>query len=417
MLALAGIVAGWGTNGRGTGVMARKKLPESYYDVLQARFAGKKLAEGKARTAPGAAAFTMPEDPADRFFGARAFEETPDPLASFDPAGARGEARALGARIDAFSAAERSYLAQAIRLAVGVIWLALAGWLFLGAGGAGAISVGDAGSLTQLFAILGAVGVAGAILAAMVTTATGKASDTILRAESTALGTRLAADMRALETLSDPQSLSLEARHYLSSAAFAGNRDGDREETSRGFDAFVSRGEAKSGRAAPGLALLIVLAVAALAGFLFLAGRDASLPGLAAYPALFSAVLIGAGLYAFAGLIVAFAGRSVSVRAGRDARIRAYESFSAAFESADAPAPLSLARRFEGRGALNENPTENSTGTNHWPGARADGPAFDGPTPTRGRDSGPEFVETGFLATPRTFRTDAFSKKMNCRRD
>ncbi len=371
--------------------MAKKRNSGDYYQALRARFAGEADAVEDAR-------FQPPTDPTDRFFGAAPTAEEASAPRLFDPAGVRPLADGLGQRISAHGAAKTTLLTQGLRLLVGVFWLGLAGWYLTVDGTDGGLA------LAKLFAIIAGAGVAAAICGFLITLATGKTSLNRTREEAVLLGQRL-----ALETHSLDDALgraggrgvdTVSADAFLKSVSFAG--DGDAQT----FSAYLKRGGA-TGRKRGGAHLFLIALAAAvvIAGALGLGADTSALP-LAGYPVALAAVLIGAALYAGAGLIAALCGGGWRARRETHAETAAFTAMRSAFSTARGVAPADLSARLYGRESTSTHMAKRSLDeTREYESA----PAPD--SRNWAGDSRPTFVETGFQAAPKPFRTDAFEKK------
>lgn|GEM_PF-5822577 len=370
--------------------MAKQRENGDYYQTLRARFAGKADA-GKD------ASFRAPADPTDHFFGAGpAADEAPAPRL-FDPAGVRALGDGLAERITAHGEAQTSLLAFALRFLVAAFWLTLAGWYVTMAANA------DSAALAKLFFIIAGAGAAAAILGALLTLSTGRASVKRTKEEAVVLGQRLALETHSLDRAIDRRVDTVSADAFLKSVAFAG---GDESANASAFSAYLKRGETGPRTRAPraSLFLLLLSAVTLGAAAIGLGADPARLP-LAAYPVAFAGVAIGAVIYASAGLLVRALGAPWRRMRESHAETVAFNAVQSAFASANGVAPSDLnARLHRGQGAgmamtnrsLDENREYESS------------PATD--SPNAARDSAHQFVQTGFQAAPKPFRTDAFEK-------
>ena len=372
--------------------MAKKRNSGDYYQTLRARFAGKENEAAETK-------FRPPADTTDQFFGAApAADEAPAPRL-FDPAAIRPLADGLNKRISAHGAAETTLIAHVLRLLVGVAWLAMAGWYAMSANG------DDGAALAKLFTIIAGAGIAAAVIGTLMTLATGKASLNRTRADAVVLGQRLALETQSLNTALDRPGRSridsVSADVFLKTAAFA---DGG-ETGARGFRHFLNRDDAGP-RANGGARLFLIalgasVALAAALGF----GANASALPLAAYPFAFGAVLLGASVYVGAGIIAQLcAGSRRAHREGR-AETAAYSAMQSAFSTARGYAPADLSARLHGANATNAIANRSLDEKREFESS----PAPD--SRNRADDSRPSFVETGFQAAPKAFRTDAFEKK------
>ncbi len=371
--------------------MASKRNSGDYYQTLRARFAGRADAREDAR-------FQPPADPTDRFFGATtASAESPAPRL-FDPAGVRPLADGLSRRISAKGGAETTLVAHGLRLLVGAFWLALAGWYAM------VVATTDGAALGKLFAIIAGAGFAAAIFGALLTFATGKVSLKRTREEAVVLGQRLALETHSLDHALNRDGHGVDAVSadvFLKAVSFTGDSDGGAKK----FSAYLKRDGAQAKNRGGAHLFLIALAatvvLAAALGF----GADASGLPLADYPFALGAVLLGAGVYAGAGVIAQlFAG---PWRARREARAEtaAFAALQSAFSTARGVAPVDLSARLHGKAGAQNMANRSLDEKREYESA----PAPD--SRNRPHDSRPTFVETGFQAAPKAFRTDAFEKK------
>ena len=362
--------------------MAKQGKNGDYYDVLRARMAG------DASRAPDVA-FRAPADPTDHYFGAEAGADEPADPRLFDPSALRPMADDLATRIDAHGRSESFLFAQTIRLGVGILWLGVAGWFFLN----GAEDPG----LVRLFALIGAAGAGAALIGALVMAASGRSSRRTIVIEARQLGQRIALEAQSLSARIERGVDAVSADAFLKSTGFVGDGDNGRAQ----FSSYLRR-ERGPTRASGATylfigALLFVIAGAAVLGT---AARIDAIP-LAGYPLAFAAAVIGVILYAAAGFITKAFAAPLRAESENEAERRAYDALLSAYASARAPAHADLAARLlkaSGRARMMEAPTERES--------ERDEIGRESP-----RDSGPHFVETGFHAAPRAFRTDAFEKK------
>ena len=368
--------------------MAKKTDSGDYYQALRARFAGKADAAPDAR-------FRLPADPTDHFFGAEPAADEPSAARVFDPAAVRTLADGLAGRIAAQGKAETTLLAYGLRIAIAAFWLTVAGWYVTTA------ADGNASALAKLFFIIAGAGAAAAIFGVLLTLATGKASGRRTREQAVILGQRIALETHSLDHAIDKQigrrvdAVSADA--FLKSISFA-NTGADGAEK---FKAYLKRQSGSAGAAGAAVFLAALLACVAIAGALGL-GADPSVLPLSEYPLALGAIIGGAGLYAAAGLLAALFGQSW--RGRRDARMEAaaFAAVKSAFAAASGVAPADLVARLHG-GANMAKPSLDEAGERE--SVLAQNPDW------RARDSGPRFIDTGFQAAPRAFRTDAFEKK------
>ena len=373
----------------GIWAVAKKTDSGDYYQTLRARFAGKADAALDAR-------FRMPADPTDQFFGADPAAEEPAATRLFDPAGVRTLADGLASRITAQGKAETTLLAYGLRLAVAAFWLTVAGWYVT------TTAQGDASALAKLFFIIAGAGAAAAIFGVLLTLATGKASAKRTREQAIILGQRMALETHSLDTAIGQrhpgrQMNAVSAEAFLNSVSFANGETGSPE----AFRSYLKResGPKTAGGAAVFLAALLLCV--AIAGALGL-GADPSVLPLSDYPLALGAVIGGLGLYAGAGLFAALFGRSWRAHRDGQTETAAFANVQAAFAAAHGVAPKDLSARLRGDANMAKHSLDATS--------EIESPAAPNPD-WRDRDSGPQFVDTGFQATPRAFRTDAFEKK------
>ena len=375
------------------------EMPADYYKTLRARFAGKPVPADAPLVAQA------PADPAAAWFGAAPAEDEPAARARFDASSLRAKADMLAARIDRRADAHITLGAYGMRLGVGAIWL-VAGALFLTTRGGV-----DAAVLGRLFMLIAGAGIGAALLGAMVTTLTARPQAKRIKTESAMLGGDIAREARALsDTLDDNTNSSLtgiEADMFLKNVRFAdgGEQSGDR------FTSYLYRDAPRTSSASHAGALLVAaFALAAGLGALITPALNLPLPAIAtASPIAFATIIAGVILYAGAGIIAA--GFGGSARAGITERTtnEALGAVQAGFANVEPPSIESLAARLQPAPALEPTPaalhepdfeSKNTPQTN--PQTQLD---------WRTRDSGPQFVDTGFQAAPKTFRVDAGVKK------
>ncbi len=368
--------------------MGKHRKDGDYYDALRARFAGK--------PAPASdVSFHLPADPTDRYFGAApAADEAPAPRL-FDPASAADLGPRLGRRIDRHGGAETALLAQALRLGVGFVWLGLAGWFVMNGA---ALKAGPA----ALFATIGLAGVGAALFGAILINAAGGASKRAIRRNGAALGARIAEEAQSLSAHMGGRAGGIEAEAFLKSVRFADDGPG----ADQAFAAYLKRDSRKKPAPVAARVFLIALAAAVCIGAVAALGGTIPSP-LSAAPGIMGAVVIGAGLYAAAGLIAALLGAPLRARSEASAERDAMTASIASFKGSRAPAISGLAARLAGDPAGPRHLTNPSLdeGREFESGAAQQ-------TDWRTRDSGPRFVDAGFQAAPKAFRTDACTKKL-----
>ncbi|MEO1251384.1 MAG: hypothetical protein AAFW81_03440 [Pseudomonadota bacterium] len=363
-----------------------------YYDALRARFSG----DEAPRVEPS---FRAPPDPSTKYFGAGPADEAQTTEKLFDPLGAKDEARALGAAINAFARREARLLTHAARLLIGLVWALAAGWFFMREGSA------DAQALGQLFLVLGAAGIGAAIAGALVTIVVPGATVKRITGDGAALGQRLAFEARAADAARRTGLSAVEAEAFRSATAFMSAAPaGEDAAAQEGFAAYLGRPAKK--RANRAGALFVAALVIVIASIVAVLAAPAMAPEgsiVAAYPILFAMIVVSALLYAGAGAISAAGGAGFIEKSAAAAEARAFAACRKGFAASGAGA----------------NGTPASAMADQTHAAREDHASLEAaPTasdaaairPNRSGDSGPIFVETGFQAAPKTFRTDAFEK-------
>ena len=371
---------------RGDQALAKKRKDGDYYETLRARFSGKPEPRVSAD-------FKPPADPTDRFFGAEPVMDEPKAARLFDPAGVRPLADDLAKSIDARGRGRTALMAQTLRLVIGLGWLALAFWYLRGANA-------DAAALGSLFATIGAAGVGAGILGLFFAWIFVRPGAKKIRADAGALGERIALESQSLSESVGKRADLVSADAFLSRVDFA---DGGGAEK---FHAYLGRTEEKKAPK-PGAVLFIAgLAIAVAAAIAAALGANSIALPLAGFPLALTAIALGAGLYAAAGLIARIAGKDQRRASEAHAETLAFDAATAAYAEAGGPALAPLRTRLFGNAGARPDMNHSSLDdSREYESANAQKPDW------RTRDSGPAFVETGFQAAPRTFRTDAFEKK------
>ncbi|MEX6632349.1 hypothetical protein [Hyphococcus lacteus] len=370
----------------------------------------------------------------------------------------RRAANGLSARIAERRAGEVTMLTQGLRFLIGSVWLAVAAWLFYGvmsarADGlsvtAGNIPVADAISLVEMFMIVAAAGLGGALTVGIFTRLMGNADNRRIRKEAEALGIEIAnasaefdrelttlrkqmdnrsAQADAVSELSRAHLTALEACAYFREIAFLTGAEGDHAQ--RLFKGFLSR-------RGPSQSLPILdFGLGMFAGFILTVFFILPKPdpteimnalGIAQYPWAIQLILMGSFLYAIAGALMSLAAGPATESTAAAARTEALDALRSGFTAQEAPRPADVIRRIEdmldvyrarvsGRGTA---PTPTSGGRNEFAPKAADTnqtsfKAEDESLPEwRHRDSSVRFVETDFSGVPERWRTDAFSKKFS----
>lgn len=395
--------------------MAKKDKPgeisADYYKTLRARFAGKPV-RGEAPLIAEA-----PADPASAWFGAQNAEDEAPAARSFDASSLRPAADALAARIQRRGDAELALGAYGTRLGIGAIWLVIAAFLLSVSSGV------DSALLGRLFLLIAAAGIGAALLGAIFTTLVTRPGTKRIRADSASFGATIAREAQALSDNLDMDTntglTGIEADMFLRHVRFADDSEQARDD----FGTYLSNGEptaSKPGRA--GALLIAALAIAAGISALIAPMLGIPLPTLAsAYPLAFAAIVSGVVVYAGAGIMAAGFGNGARERREAQIKADALDSVQAAFTTAQAPSIESLTARLRpeqrqpAAQSLTPTPTQgeqpaslsavNVESQNHsQPHSGTD-------LDWRMRDSGPQFVDTGFQAAPKTFRVDAGVKK------
>lgn len=373
--------------------MAKKQNNGDYYQTLRARFAGEESNAPDAR-------FRPPADTTDQLFGAAPAADESPAARLFDPAAVRPLGDSLTKRISAHGAAETTLFAQVLRLLVGVAWLAAAGWY------ATRLSGGDGAALAKLFTVIAGAAIAAALCGTLMTLATGKASLNRTRADAVVLGQRLALETQSLNAALDRAGRTridgVSADVFLKATAFANGG----ETGAQGFRHFLKRDSAPSGANGRARLFLIALGAAVLLAAALGLGATASALPLAAYPVALTAVALGAAIYAGAGVIARLCAGSRRAHREDRAEAAAFSAMQSAFSAAGGIAPANLSARLHDTVAANAMTNRSLDENREFESSPA--PDFH----KRADDSRPAFVETGFQAAPKAFRTDAFEKKI-----
>lgn len=387
--------------------MAKRKKTGDYYDTLRARFDGK--SKGRGATGMSEPQFDAPADPSARYFGAHAAPEDEAPARFFDAGSVQEERDDLAAKLDAYGQTETAFTANALRLVVGFVWLALAGAFFLNTANA------DAPALTKLFATIAAAGIIAAIIGALVAAATGRASNKRITENAASLGTRIALETRALNNTAASRVAPIEAEAFLKSTSFAAPDTGHAASHAAAdyagqaeFQTFLKRSPKTSGHASGAFAIALIGTIALALLFFFATRIDLSGLAIARYPLVFAAIVGGAVLYAGAGLIASLAGGSLRQASLDRIETNALTALRAAYAKTGAPR-----RALNAGSTASSQPASSRDANQNLGDAIRDQRQNDANLDWRERDSGPRFVETGFQTAPRPFRTDAFSKKFN----
>ena len=369
----------------------------------------------------------------------------------------RDHKQALMAQMGDRANAEITLTTQALRVVIGLIWIGIAAWLFLGAGqtegGASGMPVEHAQTLSATFLKISLAALAVAFGVTAFVGVMGKSDNKKIRNEAEKLGIAIAATSRefdaslnsfrtAMDRRADPvdAAFDLSPAHAAALEACANFREigyltGDGDEANRMF-----RGFSKARGGNPPLTPIFLIGVL-LGGFvgagyvminvvpetdysMAFGSAAASVEAISQYPWAVFAILGGSLLYATIGLIVSLAaGRPITTSAMSRAQKVAQDALRAGFTSQSAPRPIDVVRRIEdtvevfraGVGnARSDAAQRDHRGANHlrnpsfeFSEEKPDVPEW------RHKDSSLTFVDTGFTTAPETWRTDAFAKKID----
>ncbi|MFQ5562934.1 MAG: hypothetical protein ACE5FO_05135 [Parvularculaceae bacterium] len=365
-------------------------------------------------------------------------------------AGLRDRARAVSASVADRQAGEVSLFAQSLRFLIGLGWLGIAMWLYFSVTQTPAedaalpfgLPLEDAMVLMRTFMIVGAVGLAAAILAAAVTSIVGGADNAKLRQRGEELGEAIATaskefdddldrfrrdmDARgdpadAVVDLSRAHLTALEAQAFFRELAFL--FDADNENAGVEFRGFLRSHAPPSKREPAGLVFLVGLVVGAALAYaqVRLGGAPAAEAGEAAgdsvplaiaqYPWALAALALGGVLFAAAGLIAAFIAQFFASAAAGGVD-EALDALRSEFTAREAPRPVDVIRRIEDAlavfrarvGRLTERDRRANRSADETAAEMADEPAW------RKRDTSVRFVDAGFQAAPKTWRADPHVK-------
>ena len=339
---------------------------------------------------------------------------------------------ALERAFAAGAGARRTLTAMTLRLAIGVAWLAAAAWLYT------VSTHPQASSMGQVLALAGvAASVAAALMAGVsVARLRGARKRVISRAETIGLELRdeafavsdaLDLDMRAMGAARAQKNAQSAATRLTSSTAAA---EAFYQNVEAYFDPTLIADAPVGGVSKRGAKLALAVAAiaeAALIGVLILSptARNAVFGGgaFAAFP-VSALILLGLGvIYAAAGLIVdAFGGRADPSAPDRSTAALAMRAALSGDTSIDtpsedqpsAPPPSVMAAKVDEARRLIDGEFGNDS-ADQWRApiqSTIDGSAQDGEPPRWRRPAeGPRFVETGFSAAPKVWRTDAFAAR------
>ncbi|MEM8935464.1 MAG: hypothetical protein AAGC77_03560 [Pseudomonadota bacterium] len=356
----------------------------------------------------------------------------------------------LGARAEG----EVMLAIQAVRVLIGIVWLAVAIWLYNGALVAAAdnattlantMPVEDAMILARTFFIVSAVGLAAAFFMWALSKASGNTGNRRVRALAEDLGRQIAfraqeyqgqlnsiyesfsakgAPREAISVISRAHIVALEACYLLQAYGFIADNDGNAAR--EGFKAFVRPKPAQPspmGVFGLGLALGLFMG-AAYVWMNFVPKAEPTGPAtplaIAQYPWAYFLLLFGGVIYAAASVLVTAVAGVFTAGALSRAREDALDSLRSAYTQSGAPRRVDLAdqiRRLSDVFAANIQ-WRSATGVSHdepktnQPDREStDFGAAAGESPSwRRPDSGASFVETGFQAAPKSWRVDAGAK-------
>lgn len=364
----------------------------------------------------------------------------------------RNEANRLNSEISARIEGEVTLRTQGARVAIGLVWAAVAGRLYvlgLNARAADAATlpsgmpVPDAMVLAQTFGTLAAIAVGVAFLIATMTSVFGRGDNKKVRTYGETLGLaiadaahdfdrtltelRHAMDRRrdpadAVKDLSRAHITALEACVYFREMAFLTNAQG--QQAHRYFKGFLSR-PASNPHPAPVLVLGAILGAFMFKVYLVLTtpavpNPDAVPLAITSYPWALALLFLGGLAYAAAGIIFSVLGPAITGDTGTRAREEALDALRGAFTSREAPRPADIIRRIDdavdvfrarvgGRGA---GTSRDHAAGDFDPASNHSGGHLDenGLEPSwRNRDSSARFVDSGFQAAPKSWRVDFFN--------
>ncbi len=368
----------------------------------------------------------------------------------------REQKKSLIARMGDRADAEITLSVQALRVMIGLIWLAAAAWLYYNGlrGDAAALSIGmpaaDAFVLSRTFFTIAATGLGVAFGIVALVNLFGNGDNRKVRGEAEQLGIaiadtsrefdealtgfRTAMDRRdnpadAVIDLSRAHLTALEACAYFRHIGFL---TGGGEHAMRLFRGFLS---GRRENPAP----LPVFAVGAIFGGFFGAAyiyakyvpksvptEPIVPPAIAQYPEALSLILIGGVLYVSVGLLLSIFGGFIAAGAAAKAREEALDALRGGFTAREAPRPADVVRRIEdavdvfrarvggkGAGASRREHRANQFEDNNASYSVDDADIF----PWRHPDSSIKFIDAGFTTAPKEWRTDAFAKKFTAGED
>lgn len=375
----------------------------------------------------------------------------------------------LTAAMEKRSAGERRITVWGFRFLIGVAWLGLAWWLHDTALQARAdqlavtamgVPVADAGALSNTFSLIGALAAATALIMILRVYISGDATNAKLSRVGAAFGVRLAEETRdlnrrlkenrdavvgakgrgdGLSAASQAHLVAHEAAIFFRGVSFL--TTADEKAADKEFRAFLNRYYlVETGYSA--LEMLSMLLVGAFFGW---AGTIASYApelfslkfaplAIVQYPFAAQAFFIGLSAYALVGVTMMLLSDFVGGDEMKKARKAALDSLRSAYTAQEAPLATEVIRQVEdvveilrarlggvasgGKSASTTAPAANQSpayrALSLEESAAADKDAADpGFAPWRRRDSSVKFVDPVFSASPFSWRTDAFAKKMS----
>jgi hypothetical protein len=364
----------------------------------------------------------------------------------------REPAGRLAALIEDRREGEVTMAAQALRVVIGLVWFAVAGWLYWSvlnarAGNigvvAGGVPLGDAAVLARTFIIVAAVAVGVAFAVAALTRALGNADNGRIRRQAGQFGAviaeasgefdaalsslRGAMDRRdrpadAVDDLSRAHLTALEAHAFFREISFLTGPDDDHAQRQfRGFLARAAGTASGGGVFSTFLALLAGAVIGAFAVYVAAVPKPEPAPEAATsalaimqYPWAAQIIVLGGLAYAGIGAALSFVAGPLTEGVARAARADALTAIRSGFASDSAMRPEDVARRIRdavdvfrarvgGGGARTPGPGANHAGGDF--SDRNDIPEW------RRRDSSVKFVDAGFSPAPERWRTDAYAKK------
>lgn len=362
----------------------------------------------------------------------------------------REQAERLVARIADRVEAEVTLITQSMRVLIGLGWLGVAGWLYYATLTARAenmavlpsgMPVADAMVLSQTFLTIAAAGLGVAFGVAALVNLFGDGDNAKVRREAEEFGlaiadasrefdrdlTALRAEMDkrpnpgdAVTDLSRAHLTALEACAFFRTMPFLTNTEG--EEADRQFRRFLTR----PAQSPPSLPVFIAGALTgAFLVYYFLVPRPEGEPSaplaIARYPWAVNLLFFGGLFYAAVGVFLSFFSGALGAGAAAKARAEALDALRGAFTAREAPRPADIIRRiedavdvFRARVEGERRSRSNGAVSNHSSGFSAE---EDDVPHWRRRDSSARFVETGFQSAPKTWRADAYAKKISSEGD